>query len=50
VIILCEIGKADVNIKDNNGDSLLHYAAVGQGNASLYIKYLVEKQNMSVLL
>ena len=42
--ILCDIGKADVNIKDIlNSDSLLHYAAIGQGNASLYIKYLVEK-------
>jgi ankyrin repeat protein len=44
VTILCEQGSADVNIVDfTNGDSLLHYAAVGQGNASLYIKYLVEK-------
>jgi hypothetical protein len=44
VQILCDIGKADVNIKDHlNSDSLLHYAAIGQGNASLYIKYLVEK-------
>ena len=48
VYILCD-GKADVNICDTiNGDSLLHYAAVGQGNAALYIKYLVEKQGMSV--
>ena len=51
VMILCEQGNADVNIVDTiNGDSLLHYAAVGQGNASLYIKYLVDKQKMSVLV
>lgn len=50
VMILCEQGKADVNIVDTiNGDSLLHYAAVGQGNASLYIKYLVDKCKMSVM-
>lgn len=49
VMILFEQGKADVNIVDTvNGDSLLHYAAVGQGNASLYIKYLVDKCKMSV--
>lgn len=29
---------------------MLHYAAVGQGNATLYIKYLCEKQGMSVLV
>jgi len=30
VMILCDLGKADVNIVDKtNGDSLLHYAAVG---------------------
>lgn len=51
VQILCELGKADVNIQDTaGGDSLLHYAAIGQGNASLYIKYLCEKQGMSVLV
>jgi hypothetical protein len=39
-----------VNIKDKNGDSLLHYSAIGQGNATLYIKYLVEKHDMSVFM
>ena len=43
VTILCEMGKADVNVVDAHGQSLLHTAAVGQGNASLYVKYLVEK-------
>ncbi len=33
---------------DANGDTLLHYAAVTQGNASLYIRYLIDKQNVSV--
>ena len=43
--------KADVNIPDRaNGDTLLHYAAVGQGNASLYIKYLCDKMGMSVFV
>ena len=51
MMILWEQGKADPNIQDTlNGDSLLHYAAVGQGNASLYIKYLVEKCKMSVMV
>lgn len=51
VQILCEQGGADVHIVDTaGGDSLLHYAAIGQGNASLYIKYLCEKQGMSVLV
>ncbi len=35
---------------DKNGDSLLHYAAVGQGNANLYIRYLIEKQQISPLI
>ena len=39
-----------MNIKDKNGDSLLHYSSIGQGNATLYIKYLVEKHGMSVLM
>jgi ankyrin repeat protein len=46
--ILSEECKADVNICDKNGDTLLHYSAIGQGNATLYIKYLVEKHSMSV--
>ena len=50
VQILCEQGKADVNIPDKNADTLLHYAAVGQGNASLYIKFLVQTHNMSVFV
>lgn len=51
VQILCDRGKADVNVQDTaGGDTLLHYAAIGQGNASLYIKYLCEKQGMSVLV
>ena len=33
---------------DSDGQSVLHYAAVTQGNASLYIKYLVEKCKMSI--
>ena len=32
---------------DVNGDTLLHYAAVTQGNASLYIRYLIDKQHVS---
>jgi len=28
----------------------LHYAAVTLGNASLYIRYLIEKQNVSAFL
>ena len=49
--ILCEQGNADVHIQDTkSGNTLLHYAAIGQGNATLYIKYLSEKQGMSVLV
>ena len=45
------MGKADANICDTLGaNTLLHYAAIGQGNANLYIKYLVENQNMSVFV
>ena len=47
VQILCHEGHADVNLVDSNGDSVLHYAAVTQGNASLYIRYLIDKQNIS---
>lgn len=44
VQILCDMGKADVNIPDTEGgNTLMHYSAIGQGNASLYIKYLQEK-------
>lgn len=44
VQILCEQGHADVHIQDTkSGNTLLHYSAVGQGNATLYIKYLCEK-------
>ena len=48
VQILCEDGKADPKLTDLNGDTLLHYAAIGQGNANLYIRYLVEKRGLSV--
>ena len=48
VQILCEEGKAVTTLIDKSGDTLLHYAAVTQGNANLYIRYLIEKQNMSV--
>ena len=47
VQILCQEGKAKVDQADKNGDSLLHYAAVTQGNANLYIRYLIEKQSIS---
>jgi ankyrin repeat protein len=47
VQILCHEGKAKVDQADKNGDSLLHYAAVTQGNANLYIRYLIEKQSIS---
>ena len=51
VQILCDLGSADVHIQDTaGGNTLLHYAAIGQGNATLYIKYLSEKQGMSVLV
>ena len=29
VTILCEQGGADATVKDKNGDTLLHYAAIG---------------------
>ena len=45
--ILCHEGKANINLVDANGDTLLHYAAVTQGNASLYIRYLIDKQGLS---
>ena len=48
--ILCQEGKAKVELVDLKGDSLLHYAAVTQGNASLYIRYLIEKQTVSAFV
>ena len=42
VQLLVDMG-CDVKVVDNDGNSLLHHAAVGQGNATLYCKYLVEK-------
>ena len=33
---------------DSEGQSVLHYSAVTQGNAALYIKYFVEKCKLSV--
>ena len=50
VQILCEEGKAVTTLVDKDGNSLLHYAAVTQGNANLYIRYLIEKQHMSVFI
>jgi ankyrin repeat protein len=50
VQILCQEGKAKTSLADKNGDSLLHYAAVTQGNANLYIRFLIEKQAMSVFI
>ena len=50
VSILCEEGKARIDLVDKNGDTLLHYAAVTQGNASLYIRYLIEKQKVSAFV
>ena len=39
--MLIEQGNANTDIKDKQGNSLMHYAAIGQGNAILYIRYLV---------
>ncbi|CDW78142.1 ankyrin repeat family protein [Stylonychia lemnae] len=50
VQILCEQGNAKKELVDKNGDSVLHYAAIGQGNANLYLRYLIEKQGMSVFI
>ena len=40
--LLVDMG-CDIHLSDENENSLLHHAAVGQGNATLYCRYLVEK-------
>ena len=50
VQILCEEGKANTTLCNKNGDSLLHYAAITQGNASLYLRYLIEKRGVSTFV
>lgn len=46
--ILIEQGKADPHVIDNKGDTLLHYAAIGQGNSNLFLRYLIKKCKVDV--
>lgn len=39
---------ADVNAKDDQGNTLLHYFAASEFNSMFIIKYLIEKKEMSV--
>ena len=42
--------KLDLASWDATGQTVLHYAAITQGNAALYLKFLVEKCNMNVFM
>ena len=42
--------KLDLSRWDAHGQTVLHYAAVTQGNAALYLKFFVEKCNMNVFM
>ena len=42
--------KLDLTSWDSEGQTVLHYAAITQGNAALYLKFLVEKCNMNVFM
>jgi len=52
VQLLRSLSKTPVNLNlwDSEGQSVLHYAAVTQGNAALYIKFFVEKCGMNVFV
>ena len=42
--------KLDLTSWDSSGQTVLHYAAVTQGNAALYLKFFVENCKMNVFL
>ena len=48
VQMLHDTKKIDYKCYDANGQTVLHYAAVTQGNAALYIRFLVKQGGLSV--
>ena len=42
--------KLDLTRWDNQGQTVLHYAAITQGNAALYLKFFVEKCGINVFV
>ena len=52
VQLLCTLSKVPVDLRvwDSEGLTVLHYAAVTQGNAALYLRYFVEKCGLNVFI
>lgn len=42
--------KLDLSVWDAHGQSIMHYAAITQGNAALYLKFFVEKCQVNVFV